>query len=217
MYQATDQELNKALDIARAMAHKRHAALPKSYVWDLDGLISAAHQAVAETLHTYDPARGTSFSTLAAHSVGFALNHEVRKQQPGLYRFNSRCAAQRKAGKPVGEKRTNEKQAVEMDKLLPYHEGGVFQRKTVGDLILIDPTDPQQIVEDRDHRRSLRSSVRSAIDILPGLDRKMIESRFYRNETLRQMGDKYGFSPQGISTRLNAIYRRLRPHLMEWA
>ncbi|MGH7562330.1 MAG: sigma-70 family RNA polymerase sigma factor [Gemmatimonadales bacterium] len=200
---------------------------------DADELAGAGVLGLIQAASAFDPDRGVTFSTFAVPRIRGAMLDDVRRRTTP-----SRLAVQRKrrlqwAVRKVETEsgRRAEPRAVAGTLELSLDEYNRWQDSTlVLDMVELDAprrlqdgesanplealadagaSSPEDAVEKEDMRRAVRESLAS----LSVRERAIVESRFFRGETLRTIADREGVTEARISQLLTRALARLAPVL----
>jgi RNA polymerase sigma factor (sigma-70 family) len=158
--------------------------LKRYYVGHMEreDLISWGLMGLVQAARTWDPKRSRCFSTLACLAIERMIIRGVNREW-----------------KPKQAAAT-----VSLDELM-FHQEAAGHDNRVGDRIAGDPALERQLLDGE-----TRMAVRSAVQKLPPLDRRLIERRFYEETPVAVLAQELGLTRQCIYQREKSALRRLR-------
>jgi len=200
---------------------------------DAEELTGAGVLGLIQAAGTFDPKRGVTFSTFAVPRIRGAMLDDVRKRTTP-----SRLAVQRKrrlqwaVQKVEAESgRRAETRAVAGTLELSLDEFRRWQDSLlVLEMVELDAprrlrdgesanqmdalsVDDAPSADDDVERGDTRAAIRRSLDALPTRERSIVDSRFFRGETLRTIAEREGVTEARISQILSRALGRLAPVL----
>ena len=151
-------------------------------VMEREDLISWGMIGLAYAARAWDPARASSFSTLACKAINRMIIRGVRREW-----------------KPEQAAVT-----VSLDALMAGEETGGRDERFVDQLS--SNHDVEQEILDSEARTAIRSAVAS----LPAPQRRLIERHFFEDVPMAQIAKEMGLSRQGVYVRQRIILNKLR-------
>jgi RNA polymerase sigma factor for flagellar operon FliA len=145
--------------------------------WGMIGLVNAAR--------AWDPARKTSFSTLACRAIERMIIRGVNREW-----------------KPDREQVT-----VSLDQLISGGQG------EGGEDRFIDQLPADEDVERTMMNAEQKVAVKSALDSLSPEQKRLIQRHYFENESVEDIARDLGLSRQGVYSREKVIFKHLRERL----
>lgn len=180
----------------RKIAYRYRYIAERNRGMDEEDLFQTAAMGMIEAIEGWDPDRG-SFLTVAT----FYMKNSIRKEL-GISTTKERIenvASPASLSTPVGE-----------------DGDGILQD------LLVDPdaVDPQQAAEDTLMREHVKQSVREAVGTLQGPVRSIIHAAYFGRNTLAEIAESQGMSPENVrrlrNRGLRALWRHRKIRLL-WA
>jgi RNA polymerase sigma factor (sigma-70 family) len=149
-----------------------------------EDLISWGLMGLVQAARAWDPGRG-AFSTVACTAIEWMLHRGVRRE------WNVEAAAV----------------TVSLDELISAEETGDSSERFM-DQLADEPHVENDLLADQ-----TRAALRSAVDRLPPLERRLIERHFYEDVPIARVAAEMGVSRQRIGERQRRALRQLRQAL----
>ena len=199
--------------IVRSLALRIHRNLPIRV--DLDDLIAYGELGLVEAAQDFQADRGNQFSTFAYYRIRGAIYDGLAKMT-----WTSRARYRRMRFESMAADTLESEQELDRGSADPAENGKWFARVTErlamvylvcnGDENnLIETTDPQPSAPSLFMHREASEKLRSMVDRLPEMERRLIHLVYFDGYTLQEAGRMIGFSKSWASRLHAKILERL--------
>lgn len=229
--EAANDLVRRYQPLARAIAHRIHARLPKGV--DVDDLVGAAMAGLVDAVARYDRHRSVPFHTYAKHRIHGAVMDALRADDVASRSLRTKidgvARARRTLTDRLGRRPTHGEIAEHLGRPLSFVDQvaqAADERKLVSLDIPCDEDNPLPLVECvasatdtlADITRSDRdAAVRRALGTLPDRERTAVSLYYLQDLSLKEVGAVLGVSESRACQLCGQGLRRLRELLADVA
>lgn len=210
-----EEAIRQLLPLVRTIARRVRRLVPSV---ELDDLVGDGSVGLIRAVDSFDPLRGPTLEQYVRHIVAGAMLNGIRRMDPVPERARRAVRDGENQRYRIAVERGDVPSVQEMEERLPTYANGMLAAYRAQPLSMDAPlpegerlsgdwsSDPALIVAER----SVRGTVRKALDVLPKRERELVVSHYFSQQSLRDIGKRMTISPQRASQLHLAAINRLK-------